>query len=119
MWSSDSLPEAPSRHEQVVRLLRESIAAGEFAQGDRLPTVRALSESLGLAVNTVARAYREAERAGVIETRGRSGSFVSSPDASHALKEQASAYAARARDLGFSPADALRAVEEAWSNLPR
>src|SRR5690349_13764439 len=45
--------------------------------GYKLPTIRGLATELGLAVNTVARSYRELEEAGLIETRGRGGSFVS------------------------------------------
>ena len=40
------------------------------------PTVRSLASELGLAVNTVARAYRELESASLLETRGRAGTFV-------------------------------------------
>jgi DNA-binding transcriptional regulator YhcF (GntR family) len=42
-----------------------------------MPTVRTLATELGIAANTVARAYRELERDDVIETRGRNGTFVS------------------------------------------
>jgi DNA-binding transcriptional regulator YhcF (GntR family) len=45
--------------------------------GTRLPTIRRLAADLGLAVNTVGRAYRELEEAGLIETGGAAGSFVS------------------------------------------
>ena len=60
--------------------LREQITAaavaGSLPAGTKLPTVRALADQLGLAPNTVAKAYRELENAGVIETRGRAGSYV-------------------------------------------
>lgn len=42
--------------------------------------MRQLAGDLGLAVNTVARAYRELEMAGLVETRGRHGSFVAPLD---------------------------------------
>jgi len=44
--------------------------------GDRLPTVRGLADTLGLAPNTVARAYRELEAGGWIVGKGRAGTFV-------------------------------------------
>ena len=69
-----SAPEAP--YEQVREQLRRQVLAGELAPGTKLPTVRRLAEDLGLATNTVARAYRELEALGVIETRGRAGSVV-------------------------------------------
>ena len=54
------------------------VAGGELPAGTRLPTVRQLAADLGLAANTVARAYRELEADGVIATHGRRGTFVSS-----------------------------------------
>ena len=98
-------PHAP---EPPYEQIRAQVAAGTLAAGTKLPTVRALAEQLGLAPNTVARAYRELETAGVIETRGRSGSFVAlSRDAGErALQDAAAEYAARARSLGI---DATRA----------
>ncbi|MGZ8179098.1 GntR family transcriptional regulator [Williamsia sp. SKLECPSW1] len=62
--------------EQVRRGVIDLVARGELIVGTRLPTVRALAEELGIAANTAARAYRELEAAGVIETRGRNGSFI-------------------------------------------
>ena len=62
--------------EQVRRGIIDLVARGDLIVGTRLPTVRALADELGIAANTAARAYRELEAAGVIETRGRHGSFV-------------------------------------------
>ncbi|MFC7765798.1 GntR family transcriptional regulator [Leucobacter soli] len=69
-----SAPTPPFRqlHEQVV----SAVADGRLLPGTRLPTVRALAAHLGLAVNTVAGAYRSLEAAGVVEGRGRAGTFV-------------------------------------------
>jgi DNA-binding transcriptional regulator YhcF (GntR family) len=90
---------------------------GTLPAGTKLPTVRALAGDLGLAPNTVARAYRELETAGVIETRGRAGSFVAlSQDAGErALQTAAAEYAARARSLGIDDARARRYVDDALS----
>ncbi|CAN5161039.1 GntR family transcriptional regulator [soil metagenome] len=100
---------------QLRRQVVEGARDGSLAAGARLPTVRALAEHLDLAPNTVAKAYRELEAAGVIETRGRSGSFVSlSRDAGeHALQEAAATYAARSRALGISAEHALDYVRSA------
>ena len=103
--------------------LREQIAgqarAGVLPVGYRMPTVRGLAETLGLAANTVAKAYRALESDGVIETRGRHGTFIAA--AGDAARREAAAaaagYAQRARRLGLdrkqaaaTVADALRAV---------
>ncbi|CAN5469853.1 GntR family transcriptional regulator [soil metagenome] len=101
--------------EQLRTQVLAGIADGSLPAGARLPTVRALAEQLGLAVNTVARSYRELEAAGVIETRGRNGTAVSlSADAAaHAAQEAAAAYASRVRALGVSPESALDFVRNA------
>jgi len=62
--------------EQVRAQLATQIADGLLVPGTRLPTVRQLADDLGLAVNTVARSYRELEAAGMVETRGRGGTVV-------------------------------------------
>ena len=67
-------------YEQVRAQLAEAIASGELGVEARLPTVRQLAGDLGLATNTVARSYRELEAAGLIETRGRHGSYVAPRD---------------------------------------
>jgi len=105
--------------EPPYKQLRAQVVAGaldgSLPAGTRLPTVRALAEQLDLAPNTVARAYRELETAGVIETRGRSGSFValSTDAAERTLQEAAVAYAARARSLGVDAARAQAYVAAA------
>ena len=105
--------EAP--YAQLQRQVTEAALDGTMPAGSRLPTVRALADELGLAPNTVARAYRELETAGVIETRGRSGSFIalSHDSAERALQEAAAAYATRARQLGIDAHRAAAYIESA------
>lgn len=94
--------------EQLRTQLLAQISAGELPAGARLPTVRRLADDLGLAPNTVARAYRELEQAGAIETRGRHGSFVplSADPHTRAAEEAAAAFVARLRALGIAEARA-------------
>ncbi|WP_053386389.1 GntR family transcriptional regulator [Leucobacter japonicus] len=63
-------------HDAVVR----AVSDGALAPGAKLPTVRGLATHLGVAANTVASAYRALEESGVIEGRGRAGTFVSLGD---------------------------------------
>lgn len=97
-------------YEQLRVQVIAQITSGELAGGARLPTVRRLADDLGLAANTVARAYRELEADGFIETRGRGGTLVRAQGdhAQVAVQEAARAYAARVQALGVSAADALR-----------
>ncbi|GAA2226742.1 GntR family transcriptional regulator [Herbiconiux moechotypicola] len=101
--------------EQLRVRMRDAVESGELAAGARLPTVRALAGELGLAVNTVARSYRELEADGVIETRGRLGSFVSTTGspARRELQRAARAYADRAAALGIPADHAVELVEAA------
>jgi DNA-binding transcriptional regulator YhcF (GntR family) len=63
-------------YRQLVDQMLALIAGGTLPVGKRLPPVRQLAADLGLANGTVARAYRLLEEAGVLETRGRQGTFV-------------------------------------------
>lgn len=105
-------------YEQVRQQLARQIDTGKLPVGARLPTVRGLAAELGLAVNTVARAYRELETAGLIETLGRRGSVVSA--AGDRNREQArraaDEYAVLVASLGIDSAEAIRIVRSAISD---
>ncbi|MEH1014163.1 GntR family transcriptional regulator [Micromonospora sp. CPCC 206060] len=109
--SSDS---AVPPYEQVRGQLAAMIGDGRLPVGTRLPTVRQLAGQLELAVNTVARAYRELEAAGLVQTRGRHGTVVAPgrDDATDRLQRAAAGYAAEAARLGV-PADAALALVRA------
>ncbi|MFG2845065.1 GntR family transcriptional regulator [Kitasatospora sp. NPDC048296] len=99
-------------YEQIRAQIAERARSGDLPTGLRLPTVRALAEELGLAAGTVARAYRELEADGVVETHGRRGTLIAATgDTAHRLAaEAAGEYAERANRLGLSHADALAAA---------
>lgn len=107
-------------YEQVRGQLAELIGDGRLPVGSRLPTVRQLAADLRLAANTVARAYRELEVAGLLETRGRNGTFVAPgrDDAVDRLHRVAVEYAAEARRLGV-PADRAVALVRAAVDATR
>jgi DNA-binding transcriptional regulator YhcF (GntR family) len=113
-------PDSPvAPYEQVRASVTALVRTGRLAPHTRLPAVRRLAVDLGLAANTVARAYRELEAAGVVETRGRLGTFVVDPASSSGggrdeAREAAREYAARMRALGV-PAE--RAVDLARAAL--
>jgi DNA-binding transcriptional regulator YhcF (GntR family) len=89
--------------------------AGDLVAGTRLPTVRQLATDLALAANTVARAYRELEQAGLVETRGRLGTFVTASACGIPPEAQrlATTYALEIRRLGLEPTLALDLVRAA------
>ena len=101
-------------YEQVRIQLATQIHRGTLPGGTRLPTVRRLADDLGLAVNTVARAYRELEAAGLVETRGRAGTIViENNPARERVRSSAQAYAALARKIGLTNDEALQLIPTA------
>lgn len=101
--------------EQVRSQLAQQINDGRLPVGTRLTTVRRFAEDLGIAPNTVARAYRELEAAGLLETRGRAGTFVgSNGDESRAgAAAAATDYVRIIDELGISRAEGLAIVAAA------
>ena len=101
--------------EQVRTQVIDAVRSGELVAGTKLPTVRALAEQLGIAANTAAKAYRELESDGVIETRGRNGTFVraTGDPVEQALQTAASAFADAVVRLSVPTDAALAAVERA------
>ncbi|MDG6106754.1 GntR family transcriptional regulator [Dactylosporangium aurantiacum] len=102
-------------YEQLRLQFARQIQDRTLPVGAKLPTIRGLATDLGLAANTVARAYRELEEAGLIETRGRAGSFVSATgdQARERVRRAAAEYAAVAASVGVEAGEALRIVEAA------
>lgn len=98
---------------QVREGLRAQVEAGYLEPGFRLPPVRVLAAELDLAANTVARAYKELEALGVVETRGRAGTFVTGSSVQRSLRAAASTYVATARSLGLTDDEALDSVRRA------
>jgi GntR family transcriptional regulator len=75
-------------YRQIANQVKYLVAVGRLASGEQLPPVRTLAERLVVNPNTVARAYRELESAGVITSRQGSGAFVASNGAMLTFREQ-------------------------------
>lgn len=105
------LPPFAQIRDGIVRLA----TSGVLRPGDRLPTIRALAATLEVAPNTVAKAYRELEEAGVVETRGRQGTYLAL-DGDRARREAfetACAFVDRATRLGLDDEDIRILLERA------
>ena len=110
-------PEPPFR--QLKTQIAEAVRRGELTTGTRLPTVRTLAAEVGISTATAAKVYRELEEAGVLEGRGRAGTFISAADMPGAvLARAAEEYAEHAARAGFSVDDAVAAVRNAFAQLP-
>ena len=104
-------------YEQIRAQLARMIGAGVLPAQTQLPPIRQLAADLGLAANTVARAYRELELEGLVTSRVRHGTIVVHPqrtlsraEVDRTLTEAARAYVAVARQLGVADDAAAAAV---------
>jgi DNA-binding transcriptional regulator YhcF (GntR family) len=111
-------------YEQVRRQLAALIAGGALPRGERLPPLRQLAGDLGLAVGTVARAYRELEAAGLVVSRRGGGTRVTghpprpAPDESPVLRA-AEDFVWRARAAGADRDSILAALHHALDAAPK
>ena len=114
---------------QIVNQVKFLAASGRLAPGEELPPIRVLAEQLVVNPNTVARAYRELELAGVVVKRRTAGTYVSgsaSPlnrrERIRILSERVDALLAEAHQLNVSADDVIRLIEqrdEAMSTSPK
>jgi GntR family transcriptional regulator len=101
---------------QLVQQVRQAVRLGRLEAGDRLPAVRDVAESLAINPNTVLKAYRELELAGVVEARTGLGTFVR-PRAARSLANQGrlerelAAWIGRACAAGWDRDDVVAVVE--------
>lgn len=102
---------------QLMQQVRQAIRMGRLAPGDQLPTAREVAESARINPNTVLKAYRELELAGLVEARQGSGTFVREdlaplPDNLGALRSELADWVARARAAGLDVGDMQALVAE-------
>jgi GntR family transcriptional regulator len=118
-------------YRQLAEQVREGVARGRLTAGERLPSVRELSRQLVVNPNTVARAYTELEREGVLNSRAGLGVFVAKPKGEltkkarkQRLNEVLDRFLVEAVHLGFSSEEVLAVVTERagrfqWPELPQ
>jgi GntR family transcriptional regulator len=104
-------------YQQLAQQIREAIARGELQPEASLPSVRQLSRELVVNPNTVARAYTELEREGLLVSRPGRGIFVAQPRneltqaaRDRRLLEQLDRWLTEAVHLGYSADEAQRLV---------
>jgi GntR family transcriptional regulator len=119
MYSGINISQTDARpmYLQIMEQIRARIAAGDWAAGKELPSIRALAVALNVSVITIKRAYLDLENEGVIVTRHGKGSFVADVNGlagelqDAQLEQHLAEAAAIGRQLGLSPdelADRLR-----------
>ena len=104
---------------QIVNQLKYLVAAGRLSAGEEIPPIRVLAEQLLVNPNTVARAYLELERAGIVVKKHGSGTYISDSGSPLARKERlkilhqrADALLAEASHLGVSMPELLEIVKQ-------
>ena len=102
---------------QIVNQVKYLVASGALVPGEELPPIRVLAEKLVVNPNTVARAYRELEAAGVVEKRRTAGTFVSEAGSPLArrervkiLTERIDALLAEARQMGIDVSEIIELI---------
>jgi GntR family transcriptional regulator len=113
-------------YRQIMDQVRAGMASGSLVAGDQLPTVRQLAVDLAINPNTVARAYRELELGGLLETHQGTGSFISAqkirrPDAERErqLTQIVGDCVSRAGAMGFSTDDVIEQLRKSVSESNR
>lgn len=104
---------------QIVNQIKYLVASGRLSPGDELPAIRVLAEQLIINPNTVARAYRELELAGIVEKRRTAGTYVSDQGSPLARRERVKiltqridALLAEARQMDFAFEDLVKLLEQ-------
>jgi GntR family transcriptional regulator len=104
---------------QIVNQIKYLAASGRLAPGEELPAIRVLAERLLVNPNTVARAYRELEAAGIVEKRRTAGTYVSDQGSPLArrerikiLTERVDSLLAEANQMDIAWDDVLKLIEQ-------
>jgi GntR family transcriptional regulator len=113
-------PRSPTPlYAQLANRIRVAIAAGEYADGEALPSVRSLSSQLRINPATVVQAYRELESEGLVATRHGAGTFVRDISTDKRARERASEARRLVREmiadaarLGVSMTELRKALED-------
>lgn len=112
-----------SLYVQIMEQIQHAIYMGIFQPGEALPTIRELALQIKVNPNTVAKAFRELEREGILITRVGKGSFVSETapiqlQSTQMAKadELAFGYGKDMRYLGFQQEESVEKVRENWED---
>jgi GntR family transcriptional regulator len=110
---------------QIADQIRQKVVSGELKPGDQLPTVRQMATDLRINFNTVARAYRLLDEAGLISTQHGRGTYIweqDSPEVAQLLRQegievQARRFLHNAQQQGYTPEEVQAVFNElmaAW-----
>jgi GntR family transcriptional regulator len=111
-------------YQQIVNQVKYLVSSGRLSAGEELPPIRTLAEKLVVNPNTVARAYRELEAAGIVEKRRTAGTYVSDQGSPLArrerlkiLTERIDALLAEARQMDVAFEDVVKLAERRHATM--
>src|SRR5215216_1965109 len=111
-------------YQQIVNQIKYLVSSGRLAAGEELPPIRSLAEKLVVNPNTVARAYRELEAAGIVEKRRTAGTYVTDQGSPLArrerlkiLTERIDALLAEARQMDIAFEDVVKLAERRHATM--
>lgn len=106
-----------SIYEQIKKQILRFIELGVLKPNDKLPSVRNLASDLGINPNTVARAYAELEKEGIIYTLNKKGVFVSDKDSNNYLIDQAKVAVETLKNDGLSKKELSKIINEIYKEV--
>lgn len=111
-------------YQQIVNQVKYLVSSGRLTAGEELPPIRTLAEKLVVNPNTVARAYRELESAGIVEKRRTAGTYVSDQGSPLArrervkiLTERIDALLAEAQQMDIAFEDVVKLAERRHATM--
>jgi GntR family transcriptional regulator len=110
-------------YEQIVYATKKAVAQGLLKPGDRFPSVRVVSQELGVNPNTVQKAFAELATLGILEVHSGQGCFVAphapvvKGDGLRKLEPLLESLVVEARGLGLTESDLRKALSTAWQRL--
>ncbi|MGB5935078.1 MAG: GntR family transcriptional regulator [Ornithinimicrobium sp.] len=116
MITIDPSSKAPA-FQQICDGIMRDVEQGILVPGAQLPTVRDMADQIGLAANTVAKAYKQLAAEGHVVTRGRNGTFIlAGRVGAHGgdSAQAAQAFAAAAKGSGLSVNEAIGLLRRSW-----
>lgn len=106
-------------YQQIVNQVKLQVSSGRLSPEEELPSIRVLAERLMVNPNTVARAYRELEQAGIVTKRRTTGSYISAGavpmdkrERKDLLSEKVDRLLADAQQLDLAPSDLIDLIQE-------
>lgn len=105
-------------YHQIIEFVKKSVAIGELKAGDKLPSVREMSQALGVNPNTLQRAYGELERLEITYTKRGMGSYIKEDEdnmyklRNDMVKEMVDKFFADMKSIGIDDEEAVKIINE-------